>query len=281
MIVEEKDVEGEPTTPPQEESEITPPATEEETPPADGDGTGSGDTPPVAEEKAEPEEPGGKRAKKRIHELLTERHTLRTRIQELETTPAPAPTSPGPQGNKPQKPNPKTFTNEFGEIDWDKYNIAEEQYGETLLNWHDTQKEFHRTRENMARVEEEMKKEFTGKAAPVAEKYKDYYEVVGEYQPLIPVRDFLMDSEAGPMLAYHLAKNPAINEQIETLARMSFYRMYRALQELEKKFSIPIGRNPATPPINPVSSDTGVSRKDPGKMTAEEYYHAKKAGQIS
>jgi len=280
MIVEEKNVESKPTTPPQEEAEIIPPATEEGTPPADSDDTGGGDTPPVAEEKAEPEEPGGKRAKKRIHELLTERHVLREKIRELEITPAPVPTSPGPQGNKPQKPNPKTFTNEFGETDWDKYNIAEEQYSEALLNWHDTQKEFRRTSENMARVEEEMKKEFTERAAPVAEKYKDYYEVVGEYKPLIPVRDFLMDSEAGPMLAYYLVKNPIVNEQIETLARTSPSRMHRALLELENKFSVPTGGKPATPPINPVSSATGVLKKDPSKMTASEYYRARKIGQI-
>ena len=271
MITEEKNTTTtEPETLPEETPAENRPLGNEETPPADVIDKDS--LPPAIEEDGQAE-PGGKRAKKRIHELLTERHTLRERVRELETPPVPTPTSPFPQGNKPQKPNPKTFTNEFGEIDWDKYNAAEEQYDTAFLNWHDTQREFRRTSENMASVEEEIKKEFTERSSPVAEKYKDYYEVVGEYKQLIPVRDFLIDSEVGPILAYHLAKNPAINERIETLAYISFYKMYGALQELEKKFSIPTGRKPATPPINPVSSATGVSRKDPAKMTAEEYFH--------
>ncbi len=84
-----------------------------------------------------------------------------------------------------------------------------------------------------------------------------------------------MDSEKGPELVYHLAKNPA---EAERLNAMSVRQMDREIGRLETTLGAkappapPAARTTnAPPPVKPGSPASSPANTDPSKMTQPEY----------
>lgn len=106
----------------------------------------------------------------------------------------------------------------------------------------------------------------------------DFVEVVSKSDvPMSPaLHEALMDSERGPELVYHLAKNPA---EAERLNSMSVRQMDREIGRLETA----LGTKPAAPqppaarttsapaPIKPGNPASAPANTDPGKMNQTEF----------
>jgi hypothetical protein len=93
------------------------------------------------------------------------------------------------------------------------------------------------------------------------------------------LRDLILDSPKGPLLAYHLAKNP---DKLAELNRMSPSAAAKDIGSLEARIR---GPNPKTvtrarTPAHPPRGGTAARVSDPAEMTMEQYVAARKAGTI-
>jgi hypothetical protein len=91
------------------------------------------------------------------------------------------------------------------------------------------------------------------------------------------VQDALLDSDRGPELAYHLAKNPA---EAQRLNGLSPRQVDREIGRLEERLPKPAAPKPAVskapPPGRPLGAGTSQNT-DPSRMSMDEYraYRAK------
>jgi hypothetical protein len=113
--------------------------------------------------------------------------------------------------------------------------------------------------------------DYQARAKAVAAKIPDYSAVVKGAKA--PVGDGLMreivESEKGPLLAYHLAKNPA---ETARLNAMSPANLAREIGRLEQKLELPTARKATTAPapITPLRGSAKATR-DPDKMSMTEF----------
>lgn len=81
--------------------------------------------------------------------------------------------------------------------------------------------------------------------------------------------DEIMGSEKGPLIAYHLAKNPA---ELADLNAMSGREIARAIGQLEGRLSLPRAKAATRTPPPPTLPRGGASAApDPSKMSMKEY----------
>lgn len=162
---------------------------------------------------------------------------------------------------------------------------TDEDYQSALLD--------HRVRagvnHGLAESAQDMAKKFSQEsAAAVAETYNqrvieavqrmpDFAEVVGKSSVDISpaLQGALMDSEMGPDLVYHLAKNPS---EAQRLSDMSETQMYREIGRMEAAMgakpapAAPAARTTsAPPPIKPGSAGAAAANTDPSKMDQKAY----------
>lgn len=107
----------------------------------------------------------------------------------------------------------------------------------------------------------------------------DYEEVVGSSDLEVPPvgMQFLIESDVGPQLAYHLAKHP---DEVTRLQKLSPSRVLAELGKLETRFEksaapamaaaapSPVSRAPA--PIQPLEAKSTPVTKDPKDMNFQE-----------
>lgn len=118
---------------------------------------------------------------------------------------------------------------------------------------------------------------YNQRVAEVQTRIPDFVDVVSKADIAISpaLQEALRDSEKGPDLVYHLAKNPA---EAERLNNMSVRQMDREIGRLE----LTIGSKPAPtppparttnapPPVKPGSPAAGPANTDPSKMTQTEF----------
>ena len=85
------------------------------------------------------------------------------------------------------------------------------------------------------------------------------------------VRDMILDDGKGPLIAYHLAKNP---EKLEALNRMTPIEAAREIGKLSVRIRGPQAKTvtQAKPPLSvPRGTGAVTGRKDPSAMSMEEY----------
>jgi len=83
------------------------------------------------------------------------------------------------------------------------------------------------------------------------------------------ITDFILDSEKGPSLAYHLAKHP---EQLRDLSGKSPAAALRELARIEARLSTPAPKRQTSAPAPiPAISGGAAARPDISKMSMEEY----------
>ncbi len=107
----------------------------------------------------------------------------------------------------------------------------------------------------------------------------DYEEVIGDSDVIVPniVTQYLMESEFGPQLAYHFAKNP---DEVTRLKKLSPTRQIAEVGKLETKFEkkadAPVAAasrtevSKAPAPISPLKGESVQVQKDPKDMTVQE-----------
>lgn len=123
--------------------------------------------------------------------------------------------------------------------------------------------------------------EFGKRQADFMKATPDYEEVLSDCDVDVPplAQQYLVESEFGPQLAYHLAKNP---DDITRLQKLSPARQLAELGKLEARFEKPadapnkaaagsqngVSRAPA--PIQPLEAKTTPVVKDPSQMSFQE-----------
>lgn len=119
-------------------------------------------------------------------------------------------------------------------------------------------------------AEQEANAEFFERVEDAKQRIPDFDDVVGGYQKtggqLAPhVREELRDSDAGPALLYHLAKNPDL---AQALNRMSPRDAAREIGRLEHQVQLPSPRkaSQAPAPLKPLGGGGGAS---PSRSIAE------------
>ncbi len=133
-----------------------------------------------------------------------------------------------------------------------------------------------RQREEMAQsaeyaVRSVAQQVFEAREAGVRERYADY-DIVAK-NPSLPITnemaEVILESDAGPELAYHLGKNPA---EAARIARLNPRLQAAELGKLEVRLTAPKPAAKQPPqPIQPVNGIAAGGARDPDKMSMSEY----------
>lgn len=105
----------------------------------------------------------------------------------------------------------------------------------------------------------------------------DYDAVVGASNTPIAthVADAILESEHGPVLAYHFAKNPDVLERLNTLsprqADREIGRLEERLSSTPEAAATPVKTSATPRPATPLASQGRSNTVDPSKMTQTEY----------
>lgn len=167
--------------------------------------------------------------------------------------------------NDPQKPKLENFKS------IDEYNDAHFEYKMAI-----------RDRELQAKKMQEQtaltQQTFVKKAEEFAKSHEDYYDTIEDASSVPLDRENLIlqtiiESEVGPQLGYHLAKNP---ELIAKLVSLPPTKRLVELGKIEAKLSEPAVQKkahsfaPAPAPIKPVTGKAHVTNKSEYEMTPAE-----------
>lgn len=147
---------------------------------------------------------------------------------------------------------------------YDEYLDARDTWlrAETKREFEEGQKAAQREQEKR-QAEEATTKEWKSRAAKAAEKYADFNEVALDPKLPIkqdsPVAEYIFESPNGTDVLYHLGKNPAELQRINTLSRIG---QARELALIESKLSSPpVKRVTSAPPpprtVNATSTASG------------------------
>lgn len=198
---------------------------------------------------------------------------LEERVNALETG-KPKPADPN------AKPNPDDFKDAFA-------------YAEALSKWSATEAiKAERTRTEKERADKEqetIRGQWVKNVESIRKTHTDYDEVVSDstVQVSDQIRDAILESDNGPLLVYHLCKNP---DEAEKLSDFSPRKALLELGKLEQKLTAKperkdeVALSKAPPPINPIrgsSTTSGVLNAN-GEFTGTfaEYKAARMAGKI-
>ena len=134
-------------------------------------------------------------------------------------------------------------------------------------------------RANAARdIEAAVREDFDSNARALAQTVADYKDVIGssDLGSTGIVESLIVESEKGPLILYHLAKNP---ERVEALNRMSPVAAAKEIGRLETRLSLP-NANRATRAMTPETPLRGgaAHTKDPKDMSMEEFVRWREAG---
>ena len=207
--------------------------------------------------------------KKRIDKLTKKNAELEKKLAFLEgrvtaEKPVEAKVEAQPEG----KPTP------------DKY-ATHEEFLEALTDWKVDQRE----KAKEAKSQEEKAKSeilskvdvYTKGVEQVQEKFDDWEDVmdgVNHIAPSLAVQQLLLESENGPELAYHLAKDPKEFARINALSPVAAAREFGKFEvkhQSAQKESKETKTTKAPAPIKPVGSKASAVTKDPEDMDFREF----------
>lgn len=232
-------------------------------------------------EPAEEKVPAG--VKKRIDELTRKRHDaereaayLRGQLEANKTVKAPEQAPAADRG-----PQPDQFTS------YDDYIDARAEYKAEAKYKSLREAERKEEAEKATRTrDEQVEQTFRSKIEDFKSKTPDFDDVVARPELKISkvMYEALRETEVGPQIAYHLGKNPGEAERISQLTPIG---AIREIGKLEAKFtqapaiktSTKINSD-APPPPAIVDGTSGGGKKDPSKMTDDEWFAWNKAERL-
>ena len=217
------------------------------------------------------------------NEMRNENERLARRVEELEQRgrhPAP----------EVKEPDPRPQRSQF---------VTEDDYQEALTDWKVDQKLAERQQaEQQARMQQEQQRITENWQQRVSEAaLPDFDQVVGAAEIELPNHLYaaIIESDVGPLVAYHLAQNP---DDAAALVKMTPTQALRYLGKLEdrleqdrdaakkpaadKKGPAPTPeKSKAPPPIDPLKNTANPVAKPTEKMTYQEYKAQRLAQQQS
>jgi len=229
---------------------------------------------------------------KRFSEITKQREQARQEAaqerevrQRLEAQLAAVRQQQQPQQVRPAdgKPQPSQFTDAF-------------EYAESLADWSAEQALGRRDREDLERRADEARQKvistWAQKVATAKSDIPDFDDMVASSGVAVsdPIRDAILESDVGPQILYHLAKEDDLAKKI---ASMSPFAALREIGKLEAKFetqtqtrqSNPVGKSKAPPPISPIRNAGGAKNAEIGSDgqfhgSYQAWKEARKAGRI-
>lgn len=136
-----------------------------------------------------------------------------------------------------------------------------------------------RANETRKQAIETVQQQFAERIAATAKEIPDYHKVVESADWEVPhhIQAYIVDSENGARLGYHLAKN---RDEFDRIAKLSPIRAFAELGKLEDKLTAkaPPAKEPAATaqvsrapaPITPLEGKSTTVAKDPSEMTFAE-----------
>lgn len=164
-------------------------------------------------------------------------------------------------------------------------------YVEALTEWKAEQKvrdvlsarDAEKAKEAESKVKQTKAEAWEARQAQTRASLPDYDEVVGlsDLQIAPHVAETLLDSDVGPAVAYHLAKNPDLAERINAMSPLAAAREIGRLESaVAKPAAAPANTiSKAPPPITPVGT-RATPVQDPDKMTTDDWLKWRQ-GQLS
>lgn len=141
--------------------------------------------------------------------------------------------------------------------DWGKFIAATTAFeARKVIREELSAKEQKETKSRVAELQSEVQEEFEERTEAFKAKATDFDDVIGKFVDSggkfsDTVRDLVMDSEEGPALAYFLAKNPKVAQNLNSLSPL---QAAKQLGQIEATLSRPQRKaTSAPPPIKPPS----------------------------
>lgn len=221
---------------------------------------------PEGEDKADRDEKGRfKGVQPRIDELTKAR---REAEREAAYWRQMAQQAQAPKAQEPEKPTPDKYT-DYGEYvealtDFKAAQAAEKAAARLLSD------------RAQASQRETVQSTWQERAADVRAKIADFDDVVGQADTPAArhVQETLLESDKGPELLYHLAKNPDVLLRLNTMSERQAARELGKIEALLAATTVtaPAKLTQAPKPAS-VSQPIGsaATSKDPSKMSVEEY----------
>lgn len=195
----------------------------------------------------------------------------RAEALEQENTELKQKSRPAPAAEKTQ-PKPEDFT-----------TVAE--YTDALTDWK-VEKKFAEREQQIADAKAKSEadastKAFQTRLAATIKEIPDYQEVIDGSNAIARhhILNYLIESDIGPKLQYHLAKNPDV---LDRLNQLSPIKAIAELGKLETKLESPVEKkaeaklnsvapvSQAPAPITPIDGKSTPVHKDPSTMTIKE-----------
>jgi len=154
------------------------------------------------------------------------------------------------------------------------------EYIDAMVEYKFEKKEREAEQRRYEQGQQKLQAEFVDRLNAVRKEISDFDEVVGDADiDVVPhIASYIAESELGPKLGYHFAKNPDELERIQKLSPIKGIAELGKLElKLEKKPEAkaeeakPVNVSKAPSPITTVASDSKtVVNKDPAKMSFQE-----------
>ena len=225
-------------------------------------------------------------ARKEAAREREQREALESRIRELEGKAEPKPVEEN------VKPQPSQFNDAF-------------EYAEALAEWSAEQAILNREKQEAERKEQEHRQKLAEswkqREANVKAELPDYDEMIASAADVTVsdvIRDAIVESDVGPRILYHLAENPELVDQLNSVSPISALRQ---IGKLEAKFEAKetpkdnlkaeaeqkpqVARSKAPAPISPIKTssavaDVGVDTNGEFHGTYQQWREARKAGKV-
>lgn len=182
--------------------------------------------------------------------------------------------------NGSAKSQPGTASSEGDEPKQEDFKTVGE-YAKALTKWEVAQARKAESAEAAKQTQrqqiETVQQQFAQRVAETAKTIPDYHEIVEAADWEVPhhIQAYIVDSENGARLGYHLAKN---RDEFDRIAKLSPIRAFAELGKLEDKLTAKApAKEPATTqvsrapaPIIPLEGKSTTVAKDPSQMTFAE-----------
>lgn len=259
-------------------AEPTDPSAAEATPEADKD---EEDGPGTSDEDGSDDDEDDDKPKRRRNgsaRLKREVQTLREELETLRSRATPAVDSDAFKALVEREVGPAPKEADFP--DWFDFQTAKQAYeADKRIVTRELRKEAEKSIASQQVRRSEIVEDFKEAAAKAAKAIPDFVETIakaGDMRATPVVRDLIVESDKGPLLQYHFAKNPADLKRINELAPVS---AAKEIGKLEARLSLakPNTVTKASPPSTPPKGGAGRV-VDISKMEMDEYVKFRRAG---
>lgn len=149
-----------------------------------------------------------------------------------------------------------------------------EAYEEALVDWRLDIREARRKADITKAERKSAYDKFQREADKIREEYDDFDEVVERPVFTSHMRDAILASNIGPMLAYHLGR-PENQQLAETIGRLSPAAQILEIGKIEANLTLAQKKRKPTgapPPINPVGGSGANAITDESKLSDDEWF---------